>query len=117
MFLLALAETTAPLRSLLSKKIDFVWSAECQLAFQALKTKVTNIVEQNHFVVHEGIRIVCDASHAWATRPRGLAADMVRLKKFKCSGDEKLHQRVGTAGGSMWGPKILEIIYSLGKLR
>ena len=57
-YLSVLAETSAPLRPLLSEKNDFVWSAEVQLAFQALKTQVANIVGLKHFDVHKDICIV-----------------------------------------------------------
>ena len=62
-YLPALAEYSAPLRPLLSKKNEFVWANECQLAFETLKKQVANIVELKHFDVHKDIRIVCDASH------------------------------------------------------
>ena len=59
----SLAETSAPLRPLLSKKNGFVWTNECQVAFETLKKQVANIVELKHFDVHKDIRTVCDASH------------------------------------------------------
>ena len=62
-FLPSLAETSVPLRPLLNKKNDFVWTNECQVAFEMLKKQVANIVEIEHFDVHKDIRIVCDASH------------------------------------------------------
>ena len=62
-YLPSLAETSAPLRPLLCKKNDFVWTNECQVAFEMLKKQVANIVELKHFDVHKDIRIVCDASH------------------------------------------------------
>ena len=62
-YLPALAETSAPLRPLLSKKNEFVWTTDCQTAFESLKKQVANIVELKHFDVHKDIRIVCDASH------------------------------------------------------
>ena len=62
-YLPALAETSAPLRPLLSKKNEFLWTTDCQTAFESLKKQVANIVELKHFDVHKDIRIVCDASH------------------------------------------------------
>ena len=62
-FLPSLAETSVPLRPLLNKKNDFVWTNECQVAFEMLKKQVANIVEIEHFDVHKDIRIVRDASH------------------------------------------------------
>ena len=62
-YLPALAETSAPLRPLLSKKNEFLWTTDCQTAFELLKKQVANIVELKHFDVHKDIRIVCDASH------------------------------------------------------
>ena len=59
----SLAETSAPLRPLLSKKNEFVWTNDCQIAFESLKKQVANIVELKHFDVHKDERIVCDASH------------------------------------------------------
>ena len=61
-YLPSLAETSAPLRPLLRKKNYFVWTNECQIAFEMLKKQVANIVELRHFDVHKDIRIVCDAS-------------------------------------------------------
>ena len=61
-FLTALAEASALLRPLLSKENDFVWSKDCQLAFQVLKTHVANIVELKNFDVHKDFHIVCDVS-------------------------------------------------------
>ena len=58
----SLTGSSAPLRPLLSKKIEFVWTNECQLAFETLRKRVRNIVEFKHFDVHKDIRIVCDAS-------------------------------------------------------
>ena len=62
-YLPSLAETSTPLRPLLSKKNEFVWTNDCQIAFELLKKQVANIVELKHFDVHKDIRIVCDASH------------------------------------------------------
>ena len=62
-YLPSLAESSAPLRPMLSKKNDFVWTNECQLAFEMLKKQVAKIVEFKHFDVQKDIRIVCDASH------------------------------------------------------
>ena len=59
----AIAETSAPLRPLLSKKSDYNWTAECENAFQNIKLGVSNIVELKHFDIHKDIRVVCDASH------------------------------------------------------
>ena len=62
-YLPALAEHSAPLRPLLSKKKEIARTSECQLAFKTLKKQVPNIFEFKHFDVHKGIRIVCDPSH------------------------------------------------------
>ena len=59
----SLAETSAPFNPLLSKKNEFVWPNDCQIAFESLKKQVANIVELKHFDVHKDIRIVSDASH------------------------------------------------------
>ena len=59
----SLAETSAPLRPLLSKKNEFVWTNDRQIAFESLKKQVANIVELKHFDVHKDIQSVCDASH------------------------------------------------------
>ena len=45
----SLAETSAPIRPLLSKKNDFVWTNECQVAFEALKKQVAIFVELKLF--------------------------------------------------------------------
>ena len=74
----SLAEISAPLRPLLSKKNDFVWKNECQVAFEMLKKQVANIVELKHFDVHKDIRIVCDASH------NGLGAVLKQLGTEGC---------------------------------
>ena len=62
-YLPSLAETSAPLRPLLSKKNESIWTNYCQKAFESLKRQVANIIELEHFDVHKDIRIVCDASH------------------------------------------------------
>ena len=62
-YLPALAESSAPLRPLLSKSNEYIWTPECQNAFENLKKQVSNIVELRHFDIHKDIRIVCDASH------------------------------------------------------
>ena len=62
-YLPAIAEMSAPLRPLLSKKSDYNWTAECENAFQNVKMGVANMVELKHFDIHEDIRVVCDASH------------------------------------------------------
>ena len=72
-YLPSLAETSAPLRPLLSKNNDFVWTDECQVAFEMLKQQVANLVELKHFYVHKDIRIVCDTSH------NGLGAVLVQF--------------------------------------
>ena len=62
-YLPASAESSAPLRPLLSKSTEYIWTSECQNAFENLKKQVSNIVELWHFDIHKDIRIVCDASH------------------------------------------------------
>ena len=61
-YLPALAESSASLRPLLSRKNDYIWSDECQISFENLKTQVANIVQFRHFDIHRDTRIVCDAS-------------------------------------------------------
>ena len=58
-----LAEASAPLRPLLSQINDFVWTPNCENAFQQLKSLVKNIVELRHLDIHRETRIVCDATH------------------------------------------------------
>ena len=62
-YLPALAELSAPLRPLLSKSNENIWTPERQNAFENLKKQVSNIVELRHFDIHKGVRIMCDASH------------------------------------------------------
>ena len=62
-FLPNLAEVSAALRPLLSQNNDFVWTPNCENAFQQLKSLVKNIVELRHFDTHRETRIICDASH------------------------------------------------------
>ena len=62
-YLPAIAEMSAPLRQLFSKKSDYNWTAEFENAFQNIKLGVANIVELKHFDIHKDIRVVCDASH------------------------------------------------------
>ena len=50
-YLPALAEYSAQLPPLLSKKNEFVWTNECRLAFETLKKQLTNVVELKHFDV------------------------------------------------------------------
>ena len=62
-YLPALAESSASLRPLLSRKNEYIWTSECQISFENLKKQVANIVEPRHFDIHRDTRIVCDASH------------------------------------------------------
>ena len=62
-YLPALAESSASLRPLLSRKNEFMWISEGQISFENLKKQVANIVELRHFDIHRYTRIVCDASH------------------------------------------------------
>ena len=62
-YLPVLAESSASLRPLLSKKNEYIWTNECQIVFDNLKKQVANIVELRHFDIHRETRIVCDASH------------------------------------------------------
>ena len=59
----ALAEASAPLRPLLSRKNECIWTNECHISFDNLKKQVANIVELRHFDIHRDTRIVCEASH------------------------------------------------------
>ena len=62
-YLPAIAESSASLRPLLSRKHEYIWNSECQMSFENLKKQVANIVELRHFDIHHDTRIVCDASH------------------------------------------------------
>ena len=62
-YLPALAESSASLRSLVSRKNEYIWTSECQISFENLKKQVANIVELRHFDIHLDTIIVCDASH------------------------------------------------------
>ena len=62
-YLPALAESSASLRPILSRKNDYIWSDECQISFENLKKQVANIVELRHFDINRDTGIVCDASH------------------------------------------------------
>ena len=62
-YLPALAESSASLRPLLSRKNEYIWNNECQISFDNLKKQVANIVELRHIDIHRDTRIVCDASH------------------------------------------------------
>ena len=62
-FLPKLAEVSAPLKPLLSQNNNFVWTLNCENAFQQSKSLVKNIVELRYFDVHRETRITFDASH------------------------------------------------------
>ena len=62
-FLPKFAEMSAPLRSLLSQNNNFVWTPNCENAFQHLKSLVKNLVELRHLDIHPETRIICDANH------------------------------------------------------
>ena len=55
-FLPAIAERSAPLRPLHSKKNEYNWTTECENAFQSNRLGVANIVELKHFDIHKDIR-------------------------------------------------------------
>ena len=62
-YLPALAESSASLRPLLSRKNEYIWNSEFQMSFENLNKQVANIVELRHFDINCDTRIVCDASH------------------------------------------------------
>ena len=62
-YFLALAESSAPLRPCISKSNEYIWTPECQNAFENLKKQVSNIVELRHFDIHKDIRIESCATH------------------------------------------------------
>ena len=72
-YLPVLAESSASLRPLLSKKSEYIWTNDCQISFDNLKKQVANIVELRHFDIHRDTRIVCEASH------NGLSAVLEQL--------------------------------------
>ena len=95
----SLAETSAPLRPLLSKKSEFVWTNDCQKAFELLTKQVAIFVELKHFDVHKDIRIVYDVSHnglgavleqlgAEGWRPISFASRFLNAAEKKCSTNE-----------------------------
>ena len=53
---------TESLRHLLRKEVPWVWSAECQSAFQRLKEKITSAPILAHFSSEASTFITCDAS-------------------------------------------------------
>ena len=57
-YLPAFAESSASLRSLLSRKNEYIWTSECQISFENLKKQVANIVELRHFDIHQVMNIV-----------------------------------------------------------
>ena len=66
-FIPNLAELTAPLRPLLSMKNSIKgsklkWSSEHDLAFNKIKTAITQIIENKHFDTTKPTRVRCDAS-------------------------------------------------------
>ena len=63
-YLPALAESSASLRPLLSRKNEYIWNSEYQISFDNLKKQVARTVELWHFDIHRDTRIVCDASHS-----------------------------------------------------
>ena len=99
--LLALAEYSAPLRSVLSTKNSFVWRNKCQLAFETLKKPAANLVELKHFDLYKDIRIVCYASH------NGLRANVLffRISVPRRGGDKLFYKRTGSNSSCM-GLKI-----------
>ena len=62
-YLPALAESSASLRPLSSRKNEYIWNNECQISFDNLKKQVANIVEFRHIDIHRDTSIVCNASH------------------------------------------------------
>ena len=62
-YLPALAELSASLRPLLSRKNEYISTIECQISFDNLKKQVANIMELRHFDIHSDTRIFCDSSH------------------------------------------------------
>ena len=61
-FIPNLANLWAPLRPLLSKKIESKWEEERKTAFQTIKKEILKITEIKHFKRNQPVRIICDAS-------------------------------------------------------
>ena len=98
-YLPVIAEMSAPLKPLLSKKNEYNWTAECKNAFQSIKLGVANIVELKHFDIHKDIGVVCDASGNGLGAvleqlgTEGLAPNLNCIAILKCSREEILHKR------------------------
>ena len=73
-YLPSLAKTSAPLRPLISRKIEFIWTTEFQSAFENLKLQVAKVVELRNFDVHRDIWLV------FHTSPNGLGAVLKQLR-------------------------------------
>ena len=115
-YLPAIAEMSAPLRPLLSKKNEPNWTAECENAFQNIKLGVANIVEIKHFNIHKDIRVVCDASH------NGLGAVLEQLgtegwrpisfaSRFLNAAEKKYSTNELEMLAVVWGPNISETTF------
>ena len=115
-YLPAIAEMSATLRPLLSKKNEYNWIAECENAFQSIKLGVANIVELKQFDIHKDIRVVCDASHnclgavleqlgtgGW--RPISFASRFLNAAEKKYSTNKLEMLAV------VWGPNISETTF------
>ena len=106
-----LEENSALLLPLPSEKNEFIWTDECQLAFETLKKQVANLVELKHFDVHKDIRIVCDANHNGL---RGvlekLGCERWRPISFACRFSNAVEKKFSTNGMELlavvWGSTV-----------
>ena len=58
-----LAEISASLRPLLSQNNEFIWTNQCETAFDSLKRLVASIIELKLFDIHRETLFLIDASH------------------------------------------------------
>ena len=61
-FLLNLSTVLHPLYELLEKNAQFVWSANCQNAFEEVKTLISSDLVRAHYDPNVSLKVECDAS-------------------------------------------------------
>ncbi len=61
-FIKGYSTITAPLNALLRKGAKFIWSKECDIALEKLKTEIVTATQLNHFVPGRVTTVATDAS-------------------------------------------------------
>jgi hypothetical protein len=75
-FIEGFSKIARPMTALLANKVEFKWTHKCQVAFEALKEKLTTTPVLALLDVHKPFSVYCDASYT------GLGCVLMQEGKF-----------------------------------